>query len=142
MQDQLNSVGFDVSIEEVDANAWWDKVVGADYGAALTWWYNEVPDPDPAVRWALCGACGNDSFYTFYNDQQIEQLTEQAVFETDPEARADMYSQIQEIAVQDVAQIPIWYQPYQHVYQPNVRNLHMNPAIQWNWEEAWLEPSA
>src|SRR3712207_7813572 len=30
MQDQLNSVGFDVSIEEVDANAWWDKLIGAD----------------------------------------------------------------------------------------------------------------
>jgi peptide/nickel transport system substrate-binding protein len=142
MQDQLNSAGFDVSIEEVDTNTWWDKVVGADYGATLTWWYNEVPDPDPAVRWALCGACGNDSFYTFYNNEQIEQLTEQAVFETDPGARAELYSQIQEIAVQDVAQIPMWYQPYQHVYQPNVRNLHMNPAIQWNWEEAWLEPSA
>jgi peptide/nickel transport system substrate-binding protein len=142
MQDQLNSVGFDVSIEEVDANAWWDNLIGAEYSATFNWWYNEVPDPDPAVRWALCGDCGNDSYYTFYNNPQVNELTEQALFETDPEVRAELYSQIQEIAVQDVAQIPIWYQPYQHVYQPNVRNLHMNPAIQWNWEEAWLEPSA
>ncbi len=141
MQDQLNSVGFDVTIEEVDTNTWWDKVVGADYGATFTWWYNEVPDPDPAVRWALCGECGNDSFYTFYNNEEINQLTEDAVFETDPEARGELYSQIQQTAIEDVAQVPIWYQPYQHAYQPNVRDLHMNPAIQWNWDEAWLEGS-
>lgn len=142
MQDQLNSVGFEVSIEEVDTNTWWDKLVGADYGATFNWWYNEVPDPDPAVRWALCGDCGNESFYTYYNNEQVNKLTEDAVFETDPEARADLYSQIQQIAVEDVAQVPIWYQPYQHAYQPNVRNLHMNPAIQWNWDEAWLEGSS
>jgi peptide/nickel transport system substrate-binding protein len=142
MQDQLNSVGFEVSIEEVDANTWWDKLIGADYGATFNWWYNEVPDPDPAVRWALCGECGNESFYTYYNNEQVNELTEEAVFETDPAARGELYSQIQQIAVEEVAQVPIWYQPYQHAYQPNVRNLHMNPAIQWNWDEAWLEGSA
>ncbi|HVF08054.1 MAG TPA: ABC transporter substrate-binding protein, partial [Actinomycetota bacterium] len=139
MQDQLSSVGLDVSIEEVDEGTWWDQLIGADYGATFNWWYNEVPDPDPAVRWALCGDCGNDSYYTFYNDEQLNKLTEDALFETDTDARAELYTQIQEMALEDVAQIPIWYQPYQHVYQPNVRNLHMNPAIQWNWDEAWLD---
>jgi hypothetical protein len=50
-----------------------------------------------------------------------------------------MYAEIQEIALGDVAQIPVWYQPYQHVYGPSVRNLHMNPAIQWNLDEAWVD---
>ena len=141
MQDQLSSVGLDVVIEEVDEGTWWDQLIGADYGATFNWWYNEVPDPDPAVRWALCGECGNDSYYTFYNNEQVNKLTEDALFETDTDARAKLYTQIQEMALDDVAQIPIWYQPYQHVYQPNVRNLHMNPAIQWNWDEAWLDGS-
>jgi peptide/nickel transport system substrate-binding protein len=139
MQDQLDSIGLNVSIEEVDSGTWWDKVVGADYGATFSWWYNEVPDPDPAVRWALCGECGNDSFYTFYNNEQINKMTEDALVETDVEQRAQMYAEIQEIALGDVAQIPVWYQPYQHVYGPSVRNLHMNPAIQWNLDEAWVD---
>jgi peptide/nickel transport system substrate-binding protein len=139
IQDQLNQVGLNVKINQVDSGGWWDKLVGADYGATLTWWYNEVPDPDTAVRWALCGSCGNDSYYTYYNSPEVNELTERALHETDAEARASLYSQIQQISMEDVAQIPVYYQPYQNVYRSWVRDLHMNPAIQWNLDEAWKD---
>lgn len=139
VQDQLKQVGLNATIKQVDVGGWWDSVVGADYGAAVTWWYNEVPDPDPAVRWALCGACGTDSFFTFYDNPELDQLTEDALHETDPAAREELYHQIQAIALEDVAQIPMWYQPYANVYRSWVRDLHMNPAIQWNLDEAWMD---
>ncbi len=138
VQDALRQVGLDVTLRQVDVGGWWDAITSADYGGTVTWWYNEVPDPDPAVRWALCGACGNDSYYTFYNNERVNELTEQALHETDPTNRAALYSEIQRIAVEDVAQIPLWYQPYQNVYRSWVHNLHMNPAIQWNLDEAWV----
>lgn len=140
VQDQLKDVGIDAVIRQTDVGGWWDSVVNANYGASVTWWYNEVPDPDPAVRWALCGDCGNSSYYTFYDNPQVDQLTEEALHETDPDARAELYSQIQEIAIDDVAQIPLWYQPYPNVYRSWVHDLTMNPAIQWNLDEAWVEP--
>lgn len=140
VQDQLKDVGIDAVIRQTDVGGWWDSVVNANYGASVTWWYNEVPDPDPAVRWALCGDCGNSSYYTFYDNPQVDQLTEEALHETDPDARAELYSQIQEIAMDDVAQVPLWYQPYPNVYRSWVHDLTMNPAIQWNLDEAWVEP--
>jgi peptide/nickel transport system substrate-binding protein len=138
VQDQLGQVGLNANLTQVDVGGWWDSIIDANYGATVTWWYNEVPDPDPAVRWALCGECGNDSYYTYYNDEQVNDLTEQALHETNSEQRAALYSQIQQIAIEDMAQIPLWYQPYQNVYRSWVHDLHMNPAIQWNLDEAWV----
>lgn len=138
VQDQLKAVGIEAEITQVDVGGWWDKIVNADYGASVTWWYNEVPDPDPAVRWALCGECGNSSYYTFYDNEQVDQLTEDALRETDAAARESLYHEIQRIAIEDVAQIPLWYQPYQNVYRSWVHDLKMNPAIQWNLDEAWI----
>jgi peptide/nickel transport system substrate-binding protein len=140
VQDQLKAVGIDAVITQVDVGGWWDRVVNADYGAAVTWWYNEVPDPDPAVRWALCGTCGNSSYYTFYDNKEVDQLTEDALHATDPTEREALYRDIQRIAMEDVAQIPLWYQPYQNVYRSWVHDLKMNPAIQWNLDEAWMNP--
>jgi peptide/nickel transport system substrate-binding protein len=138
VQDQLKSAGLNAVIEQTDTGGWWDSVTNANYQASVTWWYNEVPDPDPAVRWALCGECGNSSYYTFYDNARINKLTEQALRETDPEQREALYHEIQEIALQDVAQIPLWYQPYPNVYRSWVHDLKMNPAIQWNLDEAWV----
>jgi peptide/nickel transport system substrate-binding protein len=138
VQDQLKKVGLDAVIKQTDTGGWWDSVVNANYQASVTWWYNEVPDPDPAVRWALCGECGNSSYYTFYNDEQVNQLTEQALRETDPERRGVLYHRIQELSLSDMAQIPLWYQPYSNVYRSWVHDLKMNPAIQWNLDEAWM----
>jgi peptide/nickel transport system substrate-binding protein len=140
VQDQLKAVGLEVTVNQVDVGGWWDSVVNGNYGAAVTWWYNEVPDPDPAVRWALCGTCGNSSFYTFYDNPEIDRLTEDALHETDPAAREELYHEIQRIALEDAGQIPMWYQPYSNVYRSWVHDLRMNPAIQWNMDEAWMDP--
>lgn len=137
-QDQLNQVGFNATVEQVDLGTWWDKLVSGDYQAAITWWYNETPDPDLAVRWALCGACGSDSFYTFYNNEEINRLTDEAVKEIDKTKRGELYSQIQKIALDEVAQVPFYYPPYTNAYRTTVQGLMMNPALQFSLEEATL----
>lgn len=138
IQDQWNAVGLNATVNQVDLGTWWDLLVAGDYHAAVSWWYNETPDPDLAVRWALCGECGSDSFYTFYNNAEINELTEEAVKEVDEAKRAELYSRIQEIALDEVSQIPLYYPPYTNAYHTNVSGLMMNPAIQWSLEEATI----
>lgn len=137
-QDQLNQVGFNATVNQVDLGTWWDLLVAGEYQSAITWWYNETPDPDLAVRWALCGSCGSDSFYTFYNNEEINQLTDEAVKEIDEEKRGELYSRIQQIALDEVAQVPFYYAPYTNAYLTTVQGLMMNPALQWSLEEATI----
>ena len=136
IQDQLKKIGLEVKITQVDLSTWWEMVPAGEYGATITWWYNETPDPDLAVRWALCGICGTESFYSFYNNDRINELTELGLRETDPKKRDQYYYELQKIAMDEVAQIPLYYPPYTLAMSTAVENLMMTPAIQWTLEVA------
>jgi peptide/nickel transport system substrate-binding protein len=136
LQAQWDAVGFRTRAERVDSGVWWDRLMGGDYDVTVSWWYNENEDPDLAVRWAHCGTCGSESFYTFYNNERVNELTEAALRESDPTAREAMYREIQEITVEELSQIPLWYAPYVNAYSDRITGLRLTPALQWTLEEA------
>jgi peptide/nickel transport system substrate-binding protein len=138
MQAQWNAIGLKSKIQKVDGSAWWDLVAKGEYDASPTWWYNETPDPDLAVRWALCGTCGSDSFYTFYTNPKVDELTEQGTAEQDPQKRAEIYKEIQRITTEEVSQIPLYYPPYANAYSKRVQGLRLTPSLQWTLEEATI----
>ncbi len=135
LQAQWQAIGLKPVITNVDTGAWWDATGKGDYDAAATWWYNEVSDPDLAVRWALCGTCGSDSYNTFYNNEQVNQLVEQGTAESDPAKRAEIYKEIQRITTEEVSQIPLYYAPNAVAYSKRVSGLRLTPALQWTFEE-------
>lgn len=136
LQAQWDAVGFRTRPERVDSGLWWDRLMDGDYDATASWWYNETEDPDLAVRWALCGTCGNNSFYTNYDNARVNELTEAALRELDPAAREEMYREIQQITVDELAQIPLWYAPYVNAYSDRITGLGLTPSLQWTLEEA------
>ena len=133
---QWDAVGFDTTVERVDSGLWWSKLTEGDYQVTTSWWYNETEDPDLAVRWALCGACGNNAYYTNYDNEEINRLTEEALREQDPEKRGEMYRRIQQISTEELAQIPLYYAPYTNAYSSRVKGLSLTPSLQWTLEEA------
>lgn len=136
LEAQWTAVGFKVKVERVDSGLWWDRLINGDYDATPNWWYNETEDPDLAVRWALCGTCGNRSYYTNYANPRIDELTEAALRELDPAKRGEMYREIQAISVEEVSQIPLYYPPHPNAYATRIKGLSLSPALQWSLEEA------
>ena len=135
MQAQWDAIGLKSKIEKVDGGTWWSRVPDGDYDAAPNWYYNETTDPDLAVRWALCGTCGNRSYYTNYDSEEVNRLTEEGAAEMDPAKRAEIYAQIQQITLDDVSQIPLYYPPFANAYSDRISGLSMTPALQWTLEE-------
>jgi peptide/nickel transport system substrate-binding protein len=136
MQAQWNEIGLNSRIEKVDGGTWWSRVPEGDYDAAPTWYYNETTDPDLALRWALCGACGSDSFHTKYNNEEVNRLTEEGAAALDPAKRAEIYAEVQQITLDEVSQIPLYYPPFANAYSDRVKGLSMTPALQWTLEGA------
>ena len=64
------------------------------------------------ISWALCGSCGSDSFHTKYNNEEVNRLTDEAARELDPAKRAELYKQVQDITVDEVTFIPLYYPPF------------------------------
>jgi peptide/nickel transport system substrate-binding protein len=138
LQAQWTAVGLKTKIEKVDRGVWWERVPAGDYDLAPSWWYNETPDPDLAVRWAICGTCGTHSFHTYYDNPKVNELTEQAVRELEPTKRDVLYREIQKISTEEVAQIPLYYPPYANAYAKTLEGLSLSPSLQWSLEEAVL----
>lgn len=135
---QWDAVGFKTTVERVDAGLWWGNLTKGEYDVTASWWYNETEDPDLAVRWAVCGACGNSSYYTNYNNERVNELVEAALRETDTAKREEMYREIQQISTEELAQIPLYYTPFANAYADRVKGLTLSPALQWSLEEAEL----
>lgn len=136
LQSYWGEVGLDVKIQKMDQALYEQRLVDGDYHASVEWWYNDSREPDLAVRWALCGSCGNRSYYTNYQNDRIDELVELGTAEPDPDKRRDIYREIQEIAFYDVAQIPLYYFPWPNAYSTGIEGLRLRPATQWTLEEA------
>jgi peptide/nickel transport system substrate-binding protein len=135
MQAQWGAIGLKAKIEKVDGGTFWKRIPGGEYDAAPTWWFNETLDPDLAIRWAICGACGSKAFYTFYDNPKITELTEAGARELDTDKRRAIYHQIQEISTNEVSQIPFFYPPFPNAYGARISGLILTPALQWTLEE-------
>jgi peptide/nickel transport system substrate-binding protein len=136
MQALWSAIGLKSKIEKVDGGTWWTRVPDGDYDAAPNWWYNETTDPDLAVRWALCGSCGNRSYYTNYNNETVNEMVEKAAAELDVAKREQMYKDMQKITTTEVAEIPLYYPPFANAYSERISGLSMTPALQWTLESA------
>jgi peptide/nickel transport system substrate-binding protein len=132
---QLASIGVKVKIVKVDLGQWWDRLVGGDYQMTASWWYNENTDPDLAVGWAFCGSCDTLSYFTRFKNDKVDRLIKMGVKELDMEKRRAIYHEIQKIAQDEVSQIPLYYTPYRNAYR-NVKDVMMNPALQYSLDEA------
>jgi len=109
IQAQLAEIGITVTVNSIDPGQAWTQLVAGDYQAQLNWWYNETTDPDNAVRWCVWGAGANKSYYTRYNNDEVNRLIDAAAGEADQAKRADMYNMIQQICVDEVAQVALYH---------------------------------
>lgn len=136
MQALWGQIGIKSKIEKTDAGTFWTRLTEGDYDATPTWWYNETTDPDLAVRWAVCGTCGNKAYYTNYANPEVDKLVEAGAAELDETKRAQIYADIQRITTTEVADIPLYYPPFANAYSKKLTGLRMTPALQWTLEGA------
>jgi len=123
IQAQLAEVGITVTVQSIDPGQAWTQLISGEYQAQLNWWYNETSDPDNAVRWCVWGAGDNKSYYTRYNNDQVNQLIDAGAGEQDDTKRAAIYAQIQQICVDEVAQVALYHPSWTSARSPAVTGL-------------------
>lgn len=132
IQSQLAEVGITVTINKIDPGQAWTQLVDGKYQAMMNWWYNETQDPDNAVRWCIWGAGDNKSYYTRYNNDQVNKLIDEASGESDKAKRAELYAQIQKTAVEEVAQVALYHPAWTSARSPKVSGLTLNIGFQFS----------
>ena len=120
IQQQLQEIDVTVEVEGVESNAFFDIVFSdqADYELYLNG-YGAAGDPDAVVSGMYNGTWG----INVDTSQEILDLFTQASGTVDTDARAGIYSEIQQKAVDQFLVYPIAYPNYCFAASSNVQGL-------------------
>jgi peptide/nickel transport system substrate-binding protein len=108
VQDQLNSVGFDITVAPVEASALAAQLLGQRYDMAITGWTELGSDPNDDWLWASeHDRPASDFNFVSYQNAEVDRLLQEAntVPGCRPEDRAPLYKQIQRLIHDDLPYI-------------------------------------
>ncbi|AJD92443.1 glutathione-binding protein gsiB precursor [Jeotgalibacillus malaysiensis] len=128
VQEALAELNIDVEIEVVEFGSFLDETAAGNHDMFILGWSTPTADADYAT-YALfhssqVGAPGNRSFL---QDDEVDSLLDQGRQETDQDARAEIYSQLQERLVEVAPMVYIHHQEYLTGVSDNVSGFSTLP---------------
>jgi peptide/nickel transport system substrate-binding protein len=129
MQQQLRQVGIALDIRSFEFATFYADVVKGAFQLYSLRWVGGNEDPD-----IFYYAFHSSSFPPkhanrgYYVNPEIDRLIEAGRSTVDQEKRKQIYAHVQEILARDLPYINLWYFDNVVVHSTRVRDLHINPA--------------
>jgi len=128
IQQNLEEVGFKVSIQKLDGSSLFEALETGKYDAAPGFIWTPVATPTEIFAFY-------NSFEAQFTGLPIDETTKlfnEALSQPDEAKREQLYFQLQEIVAEDQAVVPIAYEPYSWAFRKNVVDFHVgNIGIPW-----------
>ncbi len=123
-------LGIKVKLNPIDAAAYSDYVSSrgdqpfhTKYGT----WGSDFADPSNWHNQNFISA--SDHYYLSWKNEEYDALCAEAVSETDPEKRAELYRQAEVLLVEDAAYIPVYRGVASVAVKPWLVDFHMQPIL-------------
>ena len=130
LKDQLAQIGIDVTITPVEAGTWWEMWSGGTYEMLYKLGTNDVIDPAenmPFDFWSVEEG-GSDAAFTGFHNARIVELSQMAEREFDPAKRAEMYYELQQIAMDEVPQLWLFHPSNRWATRDNIEGFSVFPT--------------
>lgn len=120
---QLAEVGVEaVVVREASNSLVTDFLIPREYQAAIFGW-DPGADPDPYPAWHSSQAIGDGRNLAAYTSDEADAIMEAARQTAAMDARRDLYAQFQELFVQDVPSVPLYYPVYTYFVSSRVDGI-------------------
>lgn len=139
--DQLAQVGIEITIDNREGSAVFEKFFPAsgdpadrDFDIALFAW---AGSPFPGFNSSLY-ATGSGQNHMGYVNPELDALFDEALAETDPVVRAQLYNRADELLWEDLPSLPLYTKPSFLPYRSTIANVVDNPTTSgplWNAEQ-------
>lgn len=120
----INEIGIGTSAEYGSSDDQWSKLAALDYDFNNNNW-TTVGTGDP---YAYMANWATDTTYCAYSNPEYDALYEELKGEMDPEKRADIIFQLQQILIDDAAVLIDGYYNSSMIYSKNVGAAHIHTA--------------
>ena len=123
ISEYLLAVGIEaVVVRETSNSLVTDFLIPREYQAAVFGW-DPGADPDPYPAWHSSQAIGDGRNLAAYTSDEADAIMEAARQTTALEARRDLYAQFQELFVQDVPSLPLYYPVYTYFVSSRIDGI-------------------
>jgi peptide/nickel transport system substrate-binding protein len=130
VQQGLAKAGITVNINSLDINQMYGDAMGGnpDYDLFLSWWTPDYPSALGTLQ-LLFDSSMIDGGYNLarYNSPEVDAMIQEAIVESDPDAAAELWSEIDQRIMQDAPLLPLFYSRSSFLAGSNVSN-HFVPA--------------
>lgn len=137
---QLAEIGGQITVTQVEpAVATERHTVTGDYQGVKSYYTTDIIDPSQLSTFAVLGDDDFKAMWTNYNNEEVNALILAAQSETDPDARLEMYYQIQAMHLDDAPFIFLFYPTGRSATQSYVKNFHVLPTGNYRLYETWRD---
>ncbi len=138
IQSMLKRVGIDMRIEVLERLSYFNKVLNQQYDFAMMR-ASVLQMPDPDVVFASSYSRIASLNYMGFRDEKIFSLVDQARAELDRDKRRALYTQIQQMLLDQYLQTFLLWTPTQEVASRRLRGLRRDGTLTWHYEVIWLQ---
>jgi peptide/nickel transport system substrate-binding protein len=122
IQQNLAEVGINVELNPMDSSTYWTTTFGdqaVENNELMVSSYSMQPDPAWATMWFTCDQVGVWNAQAWCNEE-YDRLHYQAMVTLDPEERAEMYIEMQEIWDEAAQSVWVTYGARPYAYSPDI----------------------
>ncbi len=121
------NLGVDVQIEQAETATYFQNINEGRYQMFVLAWIMDYPDPEDILNIHFDSQSPNNN--TFYKNAQVDTLLRQALTEQDQQRRIDLYRQAQQLILNDVPWLPLFFDEYHVLIKPYVQNYVVPSSI-------------
>ena len=129
LQDQLSKVGIAIDIRSYESATFLADIIKGNFDLYSLRWSGGNEDPD---IFEFCFASSSfppaGANRGHYSNPAVDHLIDVGRNTTNLEARRAAYAQIQQILIQDLPYIHLWYMDNVAVHNKRIANLHLFPS--------------
>lgn len=122
--ENLNEVGFDVTLRVLETAAWLDLLLGEQKRGAVyhAGWTNATPEPDNVVRFNFYSESG-DPFA--YSNKEVDELIVRGAETVDDERRRDIYGELQALLWEELPAVPLYISETANAFRSEVQGYQV-----------------
>ncbi len=131
IKDNLNHLGIDVELKDLEWPALRDKVDQGEFDLCVGYWSPDFADPYMFLHfWYHSDYFGLKGNRAFYQNEVVDKLLEEAATTVNREERIDLYQAVQEIALEEAPYILLFQDMSTFAMRKNIAGYTYNPMLE------------
>lgn len=139
-QQWKDALGIEVELQSCESKAYFDRLKTHDYQIGVSSWFADIGDPISFLE--IFKYKHNGTNNTQWENSNYIELLNQSAKVAQRLPREKLLKQAEEILIQEMPIIPLFYGSYNYVKHPSVKGVYFSEFGYLDFKHAYLDPNS